>query len=119
MDNIISNFIKKVKEIKNIKIILFVFIIAMALIIYSSVTTSQESVSLMSDEESKLASILSAVSGAGEVEVMISREASEIVGVLVLASGADNPLVRLRLVEATTTALGVDYKLVGVMTKKQ
>lgn len=117
MNNVLSNFVKKVKEIKNIKIIILVFIIALALIIYSSVTTSQESVTLMSEEESKLASILSSVSGAGDVEVMISRESSQVVGVLVLASGADNPLVRMRLVEATSTALGIDYTLVRVMTK--
>lgn len=117
MENYIANFIKKIKRIKNIKIIIFVFIIALALIIYSSVTTSQESASLMSDEESKLASILSSVSGAGDVEVMISRESGKVVGVLVLASGADNPLVRLHLVEATSTALGIEYTLVSVMSK--
>lgn len=117
MNSVLSNFVKKVKEIKNIKIILLVFIIAVALIIYSSVTTSKDSEAFMSDEEVKLASILSSVSGAGDVQVMISRDVNEVVGVLVLASGANNPLVRMRLVEATSTALGVDYTLVSVMTK--
>lgn len=117
MKGVISDFVKRIKEIKNIKIIVFVFIIAVALIIYSSVTSLSESVSYMSDDEMRLASILSSVSGAGDVEVMISQKGNEISGVLVLADGANNPLVRLRLVEATSSALGIDYTLVSVMTR--
>lgn len=119
MNNAISNFVKRVKEIKNIKIIVLVFIIAVALIIYSSVATSSESVSYMSDEEMRLASILSSVNGAGDVEVMISQSGNQISGVLVLADGANNPLVRIRLVEATSSALGIDYTLVSVMTRNK
>lgn len=60
----------------------FVFIIAIALIIYSSVAADKESEkqSFQNDDETRLASILSSVEGAGEVETMITKSSGQIVG---------------------------------------
>lgn len=112
--------LEKIKGIKNIKIVALIFIIAIALVIYSSVAANKVDAkpTLQNEEETRLASILSSVDGAGEVEVMISKTSGQIVGVLVIASGANNPLVRLRLFEATSSALGVDGSLVSVMSRK-
>ncbi len=109
---------EKIKGIKNIKIIVLIFIIAIALIIYSNVaTTKQSEQTFQNDEEARLSSILSSVEGAGEVETMITKSSGQVVGVLVIAEGANNPLVRLRLLQATSSALGVDYEIVSVLSR--
>ena len=110
---------EKIKGIKNIKIIALIFIIAISLIIYSSVATSKQTEkTFQNEDELRLASILSSIDGAGEVETMISKSAGEIVGVLVIADGASNPLVRLRLLQAASSALGVDSDVVSVLSRK-
>ena len=110
---------EKIKGIKNIKIIALIFIIAISLIIYSSVATSKQTEkTFQNEDELRLASILSSIDGAGEVETMISKSSGEIVGVLVIADGANNPIVRLRLLSATASALGVDSDTVSGMSRK-
>ena len=111
---------EKIKGIKNIKIIVLIFIIAIALIIYSNVATTKKSAqTFQNDEETRLSSILSSVEGAGEVETMITKSSGQVVGVLVIADGANNPLVRLRLLQAASSALGVDSEIVSVMSRKK
>ncbi len=122
-----SGLFKKIKSIKNIQVIVAIFIIAVALLIYSTVATGKaaeqsaavtETSSSMDDEEERLASILGGIEGAGRVETMITRRDDEVVGVLVIAEGADDISVMLRLLEATTTAMGVDKHIVSVYTMK-
>lgn len=131
LDRIKSNsFVQKVRGIKNIQLIAAVFIIAVALLIYSTVATgnalkgrSDSAVtandSAMNDEEKKLSEILAGIEGAGEVRTMITRnEEGQIAGILVTAQGADDISVMLKLIAATTTAMGVDKKIVDVYTMK-
>lgn len=121
-----SGIIKKIKGIKNIRIIAAIFIIAVALLIYSSVATgnaartasSDEQSAEMDEDESRLASILEGLEGVGRVETMITREDDTIVGILVIAEGAEDIAVRLRLLSAVTTAMGVDKQIVNVYTMK-
>lgn len=121
-----SSVVKKIKGIKNIRLIAAIFIIAVALLIYSTVaaadsvgTASQtEQSASMDDEESRLAAILGGLDGVGEVEVMMTRRDGEIVGVLVLAEGAEDIAVMLRILSATTTAMGVDKGIVDVYAMK-
>ncbi len=121
-----SSVVKKIKGIKNIRLIAAIFIIAVALLIYSTVaaadsvgTASQtEQSASMDDEESRLAAILGGLDGVGEVEVMMTRRDDEIVGVLVLAEGAEDIAVMLRILSATTTAMGVDKGIVDVYAMK-
>ncbi len=121
----VNGFFKKFKNIKNLQIIAVVFIIAVALIIYSSVMTSKSkkdertSISaVMTSDEQRLSSILSNVDGAGTVEAMITEKDNVIVGVLVIADGADDIYVRIRLIDAAATALGVDKSVVNVYSRK-
>ncbi|MEE0842517.1 MAG: hypothetical protein U0M04_06455 [Christensenellales bacterium] len=121
-----SGIVKKIKGIKNIRIIAAIFIIAVALLIYSSVATgnaartasSDEQSAEMDEDESRLASILEGLEGVGRVETMITREDDTIVGILVIAEGAEDIAVRLRLLSAVTTAMGVDKQIVNVYTMK-
>lgn len=123
-----SGVMKKLKGIKNIQVIVAIFIIAVALLIYSSVATrnaaekganSYGQSASMDDEERKLASILGGIEGAGRVETMITRDENDVVvGVLVIAEGADDIAVMLKLLAAATTAMGVDKSIVDVYTMK-
>ena len=120
-----NGFFKKIKSIKNLQIIAVVFIIAVALIIYSTVMTSksngdtQTAVStVMTTDEQRLSAILSNIDGAGKVEAMITKQGDTVMGVLVIADGASDILVRVRLIEAAATALGVEKKVVNVYSRK-
>lgn len=120
-----SGLMKKLKGIKNLQIIAVIFIIAVALIIYSTVMTTKEkndvktiSSAVMTSEEQRLSSILGNIDGAGKVETMITSQNGEIVGVLVIADGADSIMVRLRLMDATATALGVSKDKINVFSRK-
>ncbi len=118
-----SGFFKKLKSIKNLRIIIIIFIIAIGLIIYSSVMTSLSAkddgaTSVMTSDEQRLSAILSNIDGAGEVETMITQSDGKIVGVIVIADGARDIAVRLRLMDAASTALGIDKNLVNVYTRK-
>lgn len=121
-----SPFIKKLRGVKNIKLIAAAFILAVALLIYSTVAGAvserrggAETAAVMNDEEQRLAAVLSGIDGAGSVETMISRGTEgEITGVLVIAEGAEDITVMLRLMSAAATALGVDRKLVDVYSMK-
>lgn len=122
-----SSIIKKLRGIKNIQIIVAIFIIAVGLIIYSSVSTaikaktqtvSSTSASTMTEQEQRLSSILSRIEGAGSVETMITTQSDgEIVGVLIIAQGAKDISVRLRLLDAASTALGVSKQVINVYSK--
>lgn len=121
-----SAIVKKLKSVKNIRIIAVVFIIAIALIIYSSVVASRESQSVsqsqpqsvQSEDEQRLSNILSQIDGAGQVQTMITKSDGQIVGVLVIADGAKNPYVRLKLMQASATALGVGEDVIDVLCKQ-
>ena len=119
-----KGFIKKLKGIKNLQIIVVIFIIAVALIIYSTVTTAKQTdtttsvSSVMTSDEQRLSAILSNIVGAGKVETMITSTDGKVTGVLVIAEGADDITVRLRLMEAAATALGVSKSIVSVFSHK-
>ena len=119
-----NGIVAKLRGVKNIQIIVAILIIAVALIIYSNVigkTKSSSSVSanssVMTEEETRLASVLSEIEGAGQVSALITKSGEEVVGVIVIASGAKDITVRLRLVDATATALGVNKNIVSVYSK--
>ena len=122
-----SSVLKKIRGIKNIRLIAAVFIIAVALIIYSNVAadraasdrTAGAPETSMDSDESRLAGILEGLEGVGRVETMITRgEDDEVVGIIVIAEGAEDIATRLRLLSAVTTAMGVDKQIVNVYTMK-
>lgn len=73
------------------------------------------------EEEARLARVLSAMEGAGNVEVAVFYEpaqgkdaSTQPCGVVVVAQGADDIAVRLRLTRAVCTLLGMDAAQVEV-----
>ena len=67
-----------------------------------------------STEESRISRVLSAIDGAGTVEVAVYYEESIPCGAVVVAEGAGDVAVQLRLVSAVTTLLGIDQGRVAV-----
>ena len=122
-----SSVLKKIRGIKNIRLIAAIFIIAVALIIYSNVAADRAAAdrtagapeTSMAGDDSRLAGRLAGLEGVGRVETMITRgEDDEVVGIIVIAEGAEDIATRLRLLSAVTTAMGVDKQIVNVYTMK-
>lgn len=67
-----------------------------------------------SSEESRISRVLSAMEGAGQVEVAVYYDDSIPCGAVVVADGADSVAVQLRLTSAVTTLLGLDAQRVAV-----
>lgn len=128
-----SEVLKKLKNVKNIEFIACVFILAIALLLFSLLNGGSKSsnkqtlvpaLSSGTEIEKRLENILEQIEGAGDVSVMITYESevssgggNEISGVLVVSSGAENIKVRLNLLQAVKTALNVDVKLVEIFDK--
>ena len=129
----IREIISKIKGIKNIKIILGLIIVAILILTYGSVklkteslnngTTKESQTTVTSaeytEEEKKLADILSEIEGIGKTKVMICNSTEEqINGVIVVAEGANIPLVELQIKNAVATALKVNFNSVKVYSMK-
>ncbi len=105
-------FIQKLKNIKNIEIIIAVIFAAILFLIYFSSTGKSGSLfssssynSSQTSFESRLSDILSDIDGAGNVSVFAYEEKDVIVGIIVISSGADNVEVRLNILRAIQTVL--------------
>lgn len=122
LDKIKDNpFVKKVFRSKKLRLVISAIIIALALIIYSGVSEkkTEEASTVMDEEETRLSKVLSSIEGAGQVEVMIVREDGVVTGVLVVAEGAKDIGVMLKLLDATSTVMGVDKSVVEVYQMEQ
>ena len=122
LDKIKENpFVKKVFRSKKLRLVISAIIIALALIIYSGVSEkkTEEVSAVMDEEETRLSKVLSSIEGAGQVEVMIVREDGVVTGVLVVAEGAKDIGVMLKLLDATSTVMGVDKSVVEVYQMEQ
>ena len=75
-----------------------------------------EPTSARTDEETRLARVLSAMDGAGNVEVAVfyQEEAALPCGAVIVAQGADDVSVRLQLTRAACTLLGLEASQVEV-----
>lgn len=70
------------------------------------------------DAETHISRVLSAIEGAGRVEVAVYYEDSLPCGAVVVAEGAADIGIQLRLVSAVTTLLGIDQDRVAVYERK-
>ena len=68
------------------------------------------------DEEARLARVLSAMEGAGQVEVAVfyGVEDAAPCGAVIVAEGADSVTVRLQLTRAVCTLLGLEAEQVDI-----
>lgn len=71
-----------------------------------------------SAEENRISRVLSAIEGAGEVEVAVYYEESVPCGAVVVAEGAGDIAVQLRLLSAITTLLGINQDRVAIYERE-
>lgn len=88
-----------------------VFCAALALLLGQQAETS-------SSEESRISKVLSAIEGAGAVDVAVYYEEAVPCGAVVVAEGAGDVAVQLRLISAVTTLLGIDQGRVAVYERE-
>lgn len=71
-----------------------------------------------STEESRISRVLSAIDGAGQVEVAVYYEEAIPCGAVIVADGAGDVSVQLRLLSAVTTLLGVNQERVAIYERE-
>lgn len=71
-----------------------------------------------STEESRISRVLSAIDGAGTVEVAVYYEDALPCSAVVVADGAGDVAVQLRLVSAVTTLLGIQQDRVAIYERE-
>ena len=127
----IKEFLTKIKDVKNIKIIIGVMVVALLLLGYYTMNSNNNDISV-SDldtndvgtveydvEEQKLANVLSQIEGVGNTKVMINRgKDEEVIGVIVIAEGAKSKTVCLRINQAVRTALSLTPEKVKIYLMK-
>ena len=67
-----------------------------------------------SSKELKLTGILSNIEGVGLTDVMINESGDTITGVVIVCEGADNLMTRNNILNAVSTALGIDKKIIAI-----
>ena len=105
---------------KNKKIIIVVVLLAILIgTVYiidkgKSHSASTAGNSAKSATEVKLTEILSSIDGVGKTDVMITEEEGKIVGVVIVCEGAGNLMTRSNILNAVSTALNVDKKIIAI-----
>ena len=124
--NAIKKFFSKLKAIKNIEIYV-ALILALIVIVCVFVGNGSKNVSksvsddtYTSEMEHKICSVIQNIAGCGKASVVISYGSNneDVVGVVVVAEGANDPIVRFKIVEVVVTLLNVDQSNVSVFTYK-
>ena len=111
----VLNYVKANKKI----IIVVVLIIILIGTIYfinkgnekaASTTTSTQKTAT----EVKLSNILSAIDGVGATDVMVTESGGKIVGVVIVCEGANNIMTKNNILNAVSTALNIDKKIIAI-----
>ncbi len=92
-------------------------LLALAALLVLLVMGSSEPATSASRQEKRMAEVLSSIAGAGKVEVALfyhGEENGSPTGALVVAQGADQLAVRLELIRAARTLLGLPEAAVDV-----
>ena len=121
----IKKVVKKITSLPSWKIFLLLLIIGLAFLIIGKTLASTKPTSannttettVKTEQEEKLAGILSEMEGAGEVEVIIFGK-DDATGVLVLAEGADDPIVKIKIKQAVKTVMQTDDSKIKIEKKK-
>lgn len=70
------------------------------------------------DEEDRISRVLSAIEGAGDVEVAVYYEEARPCGAVVVAEGASDIAIQLRLASAVQTLLGIDLERIAIYQRE-
>lgn len=107
-----------VKENKKIVIAVALIIIILGAIYFINKGTKQTAATVTtqvkSATEQKLITILSSMDGVGTTDVMVNERDGEITGVVIVCRGADNIMTRNNILNAVSTALNIDKKIIAI-----
>ena len=107
-----------VKENKKIVIAVALIIIILFALYFinkgKNTTAATVSTQAKSSTEQKLMSLLSNMDGVGTTDVMIHESNGEVAGVVIICQGADNIMTRNNILNAVSTALNIDKKIIAI-----
>ena len=108
-----------VKSNKKIIIAVTILVILLSILYFINKGSQSPSAATGSTQEKsvteqKLIGILSCIDGVGTTDVMINECDGNIVGVVIVCRGADSLLTRNDILNAVSTALNIDKKIIAV-----
>lgn len=113
----VIDYVKENRKII-IVVILIVILIGAVYIIDKSKKSSSDASSVFETEKSstevKLTGILKSIQGVGDTRVMITENDGKILGVVIVCEGADNIMTRSDILNAVSTALDIDKKIIAI-----
>ena len=111
----VIDYVKQNKKIIIVVLLIAILIGAVYLINKSTKSsTNTAGNSTRSETENKLTGILSHIEGAGNTDVMITENDGEILGVVIVCEGANNLMTRSNILNAVSTALKIDKKIIAI-----
>ena len=114
-DQSFFEYLKKNKRAVAIILPLAAFLLVLCLIPTGGGEESEED-----DEQTRLAAVVSQVSGVGDCEVMISyADGGEVYGVIVLCDGAERVAVRERLYDLLSSLYGIGANRISILKIKE
>ena len=109
--DMLAGMAKRLKGARRLE--LFLIVAALAAVLLISMKTP--GIGNISPMEARMERALSAIDGAGRVNVLINESDGCILGVLVVAEGADDLAVRMRLMSAVKATLGVEISQIEIV----
>lgn len=112
----VIDYVKKNKKIIIVVLLLAILIGTVYIIDKGRQSRSPSSAanSAKSDTELKLQGILSSIEGVGNTDVMVTENEGEIIGVVIVCEGADNLMTRSNILNAVSTVLNIDKKIIAI-----
>lgn len=114
-----------VNDNKKIIIVVILIIVLIGTIYFMNQSTSNKkatsavTLSGKSETEIKLSSILTSIDGVGATDVMINEGDEGIMGVVIVCKGANSIVVRNKILNAVSTALNIDKKIIAIYSMNE
>ena len=108
-----------VKDNKKIIIVVVLLVVLVTALYFmnkgkQSPTAATGSTQEKSVKEQKLINILSSIEGVGATDVMINESGDTITGVVIVCEGANSIMTRNNILNAVSTALNIDKKIIAI-----
>ncbi len=111
----VVDYVKKNKKIIIVVLLIAILIGTVYIIDKGKNSRASSAVnSAKSDTEIKLTGILKNIEGVGNTDVMITENEGKILGVVIVCEGANNLMTRSNILNAVSTALNIDKKIIAI-----
>lgn len=110
-----------VKKNRTIIIVALLTLMLIGVLLFSSSGKSSTPTFTITDKsqtEQKLSKILSSIEGVGNTDVMINESDGLVLGVVIVSEGADSIMVKSDILNAVSTALNIDKKIIVIYSMK-